>query len=57
MKELTGNNGNNGRHGKPGTGGVRPGGTVAVNPEPSTLLLFGTGIAAVAGAVRRRLRR
>jgi hypothetical protein len=55
MKELTGNNGWHGN--KPGTGGVRGGGTVAVNPEPSTLLLFGTGIAAVAGAVRRRLRR
>jgi hypothetical protein len=54
MGKLTGNNG---RHGEPGTGGVRGGGTVAVNPEPSTLLLFGTGIAAVAGAVRRRLRR
>lgn len=30
-------------------------GKVAVNPEPSTLLLFGTGIAFVAGALRRRL--
>ncbi len=29
---------------------------VAVNPEPSTLFLFGTGIALVAGTVRRRLR-
>lgn len=29
---------------------------VAVTPEPSTLLLFGTGIAAAAGAIRRRLR-
>jgi hypothetical protein len=32
------------------------GGTVAVNPEPSTLFLFGTGIVAAAGAIRRRLR-
>jgi hypothetical protein len=31
-------------------------GNVAVNPEPSTLLLFGTGILAAAGALRRRLR-
>jgi hypothetical protein len=54
LKELTGNNG---WHGKPGTGGVRGGSAVASSPEPSTLLLFGTGIAAVAGAVRRRLRR
>jgi len=30
-------------------------GKVAVNPEPSTLFLFGTGIAFVAGALRRRL--
>jgi len=32
------------------------GGTVAVNPEPSTLFLFGTGMALAAGSIRRRLR-
>jgi hypothetical protein len=54
MGDLTGSKGHNG---KPGAGGINGKGTVAVNPEPSTLLLFGTGMAAVAGAVRRRLRR
>jgi hypothetical protein len=32
------------------------GSNVAVNPEPSTLFLFGTGIVAAAGAIRRRLK-
>ena len=31
--------------------------TLASNPEPSTLILFGTGLATAVGSIRRRLRR
>jgi hypothetical protein len=42
----------------PGAGTVSAGKTnLASNPEPSTMLLFGTGLASAAGALRRRLRR
>jgi hypothetical protein len=53
LDQLTGSGS---RKNSPLDGGLVGGGSVAVNPEPSTLLLFGTGIAAAAGAVRRRLR-
>jgi PEP-CTERM motif-containing protein len=54
LPELTG-----GKLGAAAGGGAVIGGraTLASNPEPSTLILFGTGLATVVGSIRRRLRR
>jgi len=42
----------------PGAGAVLSGqSTLASNPEPSTLILFGTGLMTAVGSIRRRLRR
>jgi hypothetical protein len=54
LGRLTG--GQNGFQGGAGPG-VGSGTNLASSPEPSTLLLFGTGLATAAGAIRRRLRR
>lgn len=40
---------------KDGKGGIRLGGTTLNTPEPGTLVLFGTGLIALAGTVRRKL--
>jgi hypothetical protein len=37
-------------------GSATPGPPTGVTPEPSNLLLFGTGLLAVAGAIRRKIR-
>lgn len=52
--ELTGRK----KHG-PGSGGASGGGkpNLSSNPEPSTLILFGTGFVTAVGTIRRRLRR
>jgi hypothetical protein len=55
LGHLTG--GKNGNNGQGGGGSVGGGTNLASSPEPSTLLLFGTGLATAAGAIRRRLRR
>jgi hypothetical protein len=51
--ELTGKKPGHG----PGGTVVGSGPTLAHNPEPSTLILFGTGLATALGTIRRRLRR
>lgn len=52
--ELTGR-----KLGAVGSGGLAASGrsTLASNPEPSTLILFGTGLITAVGTIRRRLRR
>jgi hypothetical protein len=51
--ELTGR-----KTGAVGAGGLAVGAaTLASNPEPSTLILFGTGLITAVGTIRRRLRR
>jgi hypothetical protein len=53
LPELTGGTGNAAGGGSVITGRA----TLASNPEPSTLILFGTGLATAVGSIRRRLRR